>query len=431
MKKSHDTNLDPQSPAIPDSIAELMNSGIDVKLHLIQYHAHLAYLLAQELLEEEVTSLAGVRYERDKPLESRYRRWGSNPGSVRIDEERVPVRVPRVRDVEAGCERPLESYQSLKEGIDIDDQLEQSILLGLSTRDYSSVAGSILDGFGISPSSVSRAFQERSSEALTVFETRQLSEEQFIALWIDGKHLARHQIVICMGLSEDGRKIPLGFVETTTENAEAVAGLLRDLIRRGLAFQEGLLCVIDGSKGLKAAVEEVFGKKAAIQRCQFHKRENVISYLNEKDKESYRMRLQRAYMKKTYKEAREALYEIHADLEKLNHSAANSLLEGLEETLTMHGLGLIDELGRSLKTTNAIENLNGQLEKRIGRVKRWMNSDQRQRWVAMSLLDIEPRMRRIDSFDKLPLLRAALIDYIENKRQKAAENESSNAENFN
>lgn len=431
MSKSHDTKPTSETPAIPDSIAALMDSGIDVKLHLIQYHAHLAYLLAQELLEEEVTSLAGGRYDRDKPLESRYRRWGSNPGSIRIDEERVPVRVPRVRNVEAGRERPLESYQSLKEGIEIDDQLEQSILLGLSTRDYSSVAGSILDGFGISASSVSRAFQERSSEALKEFETRQLSEEPFIALWIDGKHLARHQMVICMGLSEDGRKIPLGFVETTTENGEAITGLLRDLIRRGLGFEEGLLCVIDGSKGLKAAVEGVFGEKAVIQRCQWHKRENVISYLNEKDKESYRRRLQRAYMKKTYEEAKKALFSIHADLVKLNRSAANSLLEGLEETLTMHNLGLIDELGRSLKTTNAIENLNNQLQKRLGRVKRWMNSDQRQRWVAMSLLDIEPRMRRVDGFDKLPLLRAALKDYRKKKRHKAAENGSSDAENFN
>ena len=108
MKKSHDTNLDPQTPVVPGNIAELMTSGIDVKLHLIQHHAQLAYLLASELLQEEVATLAGDKYERDKPLESRYRRWGSNPGSIRIDEERVPVRVPRVRDIEAGQERPLE-----------------------------------------------------------------------------------------------------------------------------------------------------------------------------------------------------------------------------------------------------------------------------------------------------------------------------------
>ncbi len=431
MKKYHNTNAGTETPEVPGSIGELMDAGIDVKLHLIQHHAQLAYMLAQELLQEEVVDLTGSKYERDKPMGSRYRRWGSNPGSIRINEERVPVRVPRVRDIEACQERPLESYQSLKEGLDIDDQLEKSILLGLSTRDFSSVSGSILNGFGISPSSVSRAFQDRSSKALEEFESRQLDEEQFIALWIDGKHLARHQIVICLGLTEEGRKIALGFVETTTENAEAVKGLLRDLIRRGLSFEEGLLCVIDGSKGLQAAVGDVFGEKAAIHRCQWHKRENVVGYLNEEDKKSYRKRLQRAYEKKTIEDARKALYEIHADLEKLNRSAANSLIEGLEETLTLHRLGVIEELGVSLKTTNVIENLNSQLGKRIGRIKRWINSDQRQRWVAMSLLDIEPRLRRINSYDKLPLLRAALKENIEKRNQQTAENESSDEENFN
>lgn len=431
MNKHHDTNLGTQTPDIPGSIAELMESGLDVKLHLIQHHAQLAWLLAQELLQDEVVSLTGDKYDRDKPMGSCYRRWGSNPGSIRIDEERVPLRVPRVRDVEVSQERPLESYQSLKEGIDIDEQLEKSILLGLSTRDFSSVSGSILQGFGISPSSVSRAFQQRSAKALEEFESRRFDEEEFVALWIDGKHLARHQIVICLGLSEDGRKIALGFVETTTENAEAVKGLLRDLIRRGLTFERGILCVIDGAKGLKAAVEDVFGEMAAVHRCQWHKRENVVGYLNEEDKKSYRKRLQRAYGKKTYKDARKALYQIHADLTKLNRSAANSLIEGLEETLTLHRLGVFDELGTSLKTTNVIENLNSQLGKRLGRIKRWMHSDQRQRWVAMGLLDIEPRMRRINAHSQLPLLRAALIENIEKNRQKSAESESSDQENFN
>jgi transposase-like protein len=408
-----------------------MGSGLDMKLHLVQHHARMAYMLAEEILREETTMLTGEKYERDKPCGGRYRRWGTNPGSVRIDRERVPIRVPRVRDVEASEERPLESYGRLKEGIEIDDRLEQSILLGLSTRDYAGVAGSLLEGFGLSASSVSRAFQERSASALEAFEQRRLDEETFIGLWIDGKYLSAQQMVICLGLTEDGRKMPLGFVETTTENAEAIKGLFQNLIRQGLTFDEGILCIVDGAKGLSSAVREVFGEKALIQRCQWHKRENVVAYLSEKDKPKVRGRLQRAYELPDYKEARKALVDVHRDLLKLNRSAANSLMEGFEETLTLHRLGVFEELGKSLKTTNAIESLNSQLGKYLRRVKRWMHSDQRQRWVAMGILEAEKRMRRINSSDKLPMLRAALQNEIKKEKTNDAEIEPLHEENFN
>ena len=156
----------------------------------------------------------------------------------------------------------------------------------------------------------------------------------------------------------DGRKLPLGFVETTTENsdgypsAEAIKGLLQDLIGRGLAFEQGLLCVIDGAKGLFKAVREVFGSLACVQRCQWHKRENVVSYLAKKDQAAYRRRLQQAYQQPDYTAAKASLVQIHAELKGLSRSAARSLMEGLEETLTLHRLGLFDELGTSLKTTN-------------------------------------------------------------------------------
>ena len=421
MKYKNDTNEARETPEIPRSIEEIMTAGLDMKLHMVRHHAQMAYLLAGEIMNEELVFLTGERHARDKPLGGQLRRWGSNPGSVRIDGERVPIRVPRVRDLEAARERPLESYQQLKTGIEIDERLEDSILLGLSTRDYERVAGSILGGFGLSQSSVSRAFTQRSAQALEAFEERRFDEEEILALWIDGKYLARHQIVICLGLSADGRKIPMGFVETTTENAEAIKGLLQRLVRRGLSFEEGILCIIDGSKGLFKAVRDVFGEYAAVQRCHWHKRENVTSYLNERDKPKYRRRLQSAYEQSTYEEAREALTDIHRELLSLNRSAANSLMEGLEETLTLHRLGIFDELGRSLKTTNAIESLNSQLGRYLRKVKHWMHSDQRQRWVAMAILESEKRMRRINHPENLPLLRAALQENIKQNRLNNAE----------
>src|SRR5690606_15630463 len=279
----HNTTHESLPPELPECLQQVLSGGLDVKLHLLMHYAELARLLAREILEDEVGSLCGARYSRDKPLDGRYRRWGHNPGSIRIGAERVPIEVPRVRDVEAEQERSLESYQQMKAPIEMDQRLEEAILLGLSQRDYGRVAGAFLDGFGLSQSSVSRVFQERSRTALEAFEARELSEEDFVALWIDGKYLAGVQMVICLGLTIDGRKLPLGFVETTTENSAAIKGLLQDLVGRGLCFSEGLLCVIDGAKGLYKAVEEVFGGYAEVQRCQWHKRENVVSYLPKQD----------------------------------------------------------------------------------------------------------------------------------------------------
>lgn len=424
------THEDELSPAQLQFLHQVQEQDLDVKLSLLRHHAKMAELLALEVMEDEVTALAGERYAREKPHASRYVRWGSNPGSVEIDGERVPLKVPRVRDRETQKERPLESYQTMKRPVEIDTKLEEAILLGLSQRDYQRVASAFLDGFGLSQSSVSRKFQERSRKALEEFEARSLEEMDLIALIIDGKYLAAHQMVICLGVDTDGHKIPLGFIETTTENSQAIEGLLHELTGRGLEFSEGLLCVVDGAKGLSKAIREVFGEFAFVQRCQWHKRENVVSYLNENDKERYRRKLQRAYELPTYSGARAALMEIHAELQTLNRSAARSLVEGLEETLTLHRLGLFEELGRTFKTTNSIENLNSQLTKYLGRVKHWMHSDQRQRWVAMALMEVEQKMRRIDHYQKLPELRKAMMKRLEERQPPRAE-EPLAAQSFN
>jgi len=375
---------------------------------LIEHHMELARMLGREILDEEVCQLAGERYSRSKPYGGRYSRWGSNPGSVRIAGERVPVEVPRVRDNRHQQSHSLESYQSLHNGPEFSEQLYDNVLLGLATGDYDRVASEFVDGFGLSQSSVSRAFQERSRKALEEFERRPLDGYDFVGLWIDGKSQAREQIVIALGLTIQGEKVPIGFVQATTENSTAVQGLLGDIVHRGFSFTQGILCVVDGAKALSKAILDVFGACAIIQRCQWHKRENVLSYLNESDKESYRRRLQQAYQRSDYEEAKAALMGIQTELKSLNLSAANSLMEGLEETLTLQRLGLFDLLGKSLKTTNCIENLNSQLCKYTGRVKHWKSSDQRHRWVAAGLLEIEKKMRRIDNYKHLPLLRTAL-----------------------
>ena len=370
----------------------------------------MARLLAEQILDEEVEGLAGDRYSR-KGHGNPFRRWGSNPGSIRIDGEKVPIDVPRVRDTDAEEERSLESYQAMKSA-DPGPGLMKAILLGLSQGDYQQVAGQFVDGFGLSQSSVSRRFQERAQKALEEFENRSLEEENFLALWIDGKRVAGEQMIVCMGVTESGYKKVLGFTQATSERSEPVIELLRDLLGRGLTFEEGILCVIDGSKGLRKAIDEVFGERAEVQRCQWHKRKNVVSYLPKADQKTWRSRLQRAYQETTYEAAKDRLTDLHAELQQINRRAARSLQEGLEDTLTLHRLGLFDELGKSLKTTNCIESLMGDVEEYTRDVKRWHHSPQRHQWMAVAVMEAEEGFRRLDGYEDLPRLRAALKETI-------------------
>jgi len=296
----------------------------------------------------------------------------------------------------------------------------RKITLGLSQKDYERVTRTVLESFGMSQSAVSRSFIEESSKRLKEFESRDLGKYDFIALIVDGKYLSRDNIIIALGVTITGVKIPLGFVQATTENTEAVKGLIQDLIKRKFRFKEGILTIVDGSKGLKKAIIETFGKYALIQRCQWHKRENVVSYLNKNQEDIFRGKLQRAYKEPDYETAKSRLYEIRDELEKINRSAARSLEEGLEETLQLHKLGLVEELGTSFSTTNLIENLNSQLRKYLGRIKKWVNPDMKARWLATSLTEIEHNMRRVNNYEKLYLLRAAIKSELKLKQQKVA-----------
>ena len=215
-------------------------------------------------------------------------------------------------------------------------------------------------------------------------------------------------MVIALGITLSGEKRFLGFVETDTENAPVLTLFLRALVERGLDLSQGVLVILDGGKGLRAAVRKAFRGRALVQRCQWHKRENVVSYLGKHEQVVWRQRLQRAYNRPDYNEAIGALETLHRELDERNQSAAGSLAEGLDETVTLHRLGLFGVLGRSLKTTNGLESVNALVEERCAKVDHWQNSSQRQRWLATALLDIEPRLRKVAGYRHLPKLRAEL-----------------------
>ena len=327
----------------------LRDQTIDVKMGLMQNHLSLCQLIANQIMEEEVYRLSGARYSRDKPHDGRYSRWATNPGSIRIGDMKLRVQVPRVRDTFDEQCVPLESYSKMHQVDAPTEQLIRAVLRGLSTRDYEGVIDCMGEGFGLKKSEVSRRFIEASKEKVKEFIERDLSGERFMAV------------------------------------------------------------IIDGSKGFRKAIKQIAGQDALIQRCTWHKLENIKSYLPEEEHSKVKEDYYRALSVEDHDDAKKQLLELEAGLRKNNIAAANSVMEAIDEILTLHHLGVDPKLRMSLRSTNCIENLNSQLHKYTRKVKNWNSSDQRYRWIASGLLEVEKKMRRISNYRKLPLLKKAIL----------------------
>ena len=218
-----------------------------------------------------------------------------------------------------------------------------------------------------------------------------------------------------LGIGWDGRKTVLGLREGATENATVVSELLSDLAGRGLDFGVPRLYVLDGSKALAAAVRRHAGQAACIQRCQVHKRRNVLDHLPEEYRQTVKRKLQNAYGMAEYADVKRALEKLHRELMDLNPSAARSLGEGMEETLTVHRLGVPPKLRRSLASTNVIESAFSIVETVCRNVKRWRPGDQIERWVGSGLLVAERQFRKVRGFREIPLLLASLANTVSRK----------------
>lgn len=390
-------------PAERDEAVE----GVNARVAMIQALIPLGLEAVSEALQREVVTLAGERYARAGGRPELVR-WGQQRGSVYLADQKLPVVVPRVRDRARQLEVPLAAYQQLQQPRAVDEGLFRRILAGVACREYAACAEAVPEAFGLARATVSRRFVRASARRLRELQERALAGERWVALLIDGKTFAEDQLVIALGVTRQGEKRMLGLVQTATENGRVCAAFLRELVERGFAAGDGLLVVLDGAKGLRAAVAEVFGARAQVQRCQWHKRENVVRHLPYGLQATWRRKLQAAYEQPTYAQAKAALRRLEAELRLLNASAAKSLSEGLEETLTLHRLGLFRELGLSFKTTNALESILAQVERRTGKVSYWRTSEQKQRWCAAALLAIEPRLRKVRGYRHLPRLLEAL-----------------------
>ena len=236
---------------------------------------------------------------------------------------------------------------------------------------------------------------------------RKLSDLDIGAVFLDGVHRGGQCVLVALGVSRDGMKHCLGLWQGATENGAVCESLLQDLIRRGLDPEQRRLFIIDGAKALSSAIRRKF-PGSEIQRCQIHKRRNVAEHLPDTHQPDLERRLKAAYAMSSYKEAKSALNRVVDYLERLNPSAARSLEEGMEETLTLHRLGVADALRVSLKSTNIIESSLSRVEEMSGRVKRWRAGDHLQRWTAKALLIAEESWRKVKGWQSMPALMDSL-----------------------
>ena len=388
---------------------------LDSRVELIQMLIPLGLQAVEEELQAEVARLVGARYSR---AQAEQKRWGSNPGSVFLGTQKVAIRVPRVRDVAVPRAVPLASYRALQNPQVIEDRVLAQVINGISTRKYERAARAVPECFGVKRSSISRKFIPATAKKLEAFLQRDLSGEDLVAIFIDGKRLAETDMILARGVTLEGKKIILGFIEANTENYTVCKDFINDLVERGLRTDQEILFIMDGAKGLYKGIKAVLREQAVVQRCQWHKRENVLDYLNPTQAEPFRRVLQRAYEQPTSEKAKAALQMLQKELAVLNGSAVKSLEEGLEETLTWHRLGLFKELGTSFKTTNCIESLNRQVGIYTDRVSYWKTSDQRQRWLAAACVEIEPRLHKVKGHRYLKALRQAMHEWNTAKERK-------------
>jgi putative transposase len=353
------------------------------------------------LMQEEVRELVGERSQRQ--AERSANRWGSEQGYCVVMGQKVPVKRPRVRTTD-DQEVRLGSYEMFHRGEPLTETVWEKLMLGLSTRKYGQAVRQFSEAYGLEKSAISEHFIAASRAKLKDLMESRLDKTRLCALLIDATPFEGQQMVVALGIGQDGRKTILGIRQGATENATVVGELLGDLVSRGLDFTEPRLYVLDGGKALTAAVKRYAGESATIQRCQVHKRRNVLDHLTDEQKPGIAKRLHAAYALEDHATAKQALNKLHRELMDLNPSAARSLGEGMEETLTVHRLHVPMQLRKTLASTNVIESAFSTVERVCRNVKRWHDGDQRERWVGSGLLVAQKQFRRIIGYKQIPAL---------------------------
>jgi len=364
----------------------------------------------QAMFAAEVTSVAGVKGKHDPDRTAV--RHGAEKGSVTLGGRRVAVSRPRARTLD-GHEVPLASYAHFA----ADDLLSQVVLermlAGVATRRHARVAEPVGEQIADAATStgrsaVSRRFIRKTETALAELLARDLAAEDIKVLMLDGEHMAGRCVIVALAITADGRKLPVGLWDGATENKTVVRSMLADLVSRGLSADDGLLVVMDGAKALAAAVKEVFGNLAAVQRCTLHKRRNVADHLPDKEKAWVDAKLVKAFNHPDPELGLRNATHLAGLLDKAHPGAANSLREGLEEMFTVSRLGIDGRLAKTLVTSNPVESMISIARTTNRNVTRWRDGHMVLRWTAAGMLNAERSFRRIKGYKQMPQLVAAL-----------------------
>jgi transposase-like protein len=361
----------------------------------------------EAMLEEDRTALCGPRYAHDATRQAT--RAGTVGSEVVLGGRKVALRRPRVR-TEAG-EVPLPTFRAMADTDPLNRRVVQQMLIGVATRRYARSLEPVppaVQSRGTSKSAVSRRFVAKTTAQLATWQSAPLDALDLVALLIDGVHVGDHCLIVALGIAADGQKHALGLWDGSTENATVCQHLLANLQSRGLRTDRSLLVILDGSKAIRKAVQATFGAAALVQRCQVHKMRNVLDHLGDRHRPWAQAILRRAYQSADLKTAQRLLLDLARRLETEHPSAAESVREGLDETLTVLTLPLSARLRRSLATTNAAESLISRTRQVKRNVKRWRGGQMMVRWVAAGILEAVKGFRRLKGHADMHTLVAAL-----------------------
>ena len=363
-----------------------------------------------ELMEEEVDDVVGAKGKWNP--ERTAVRHGHEAGAVTLGGRRVAVERPRVRAADGSSEIELATYQHFADRDPLARVVLERMLAGVSTRRYPRTQDPVGEEVetrarSTSKSSVSRTFVERTREALGELMGRQLGDLRLAVMMLDGLELKGRMMIVALGITTQGVKIPLGLWEGSTENATVATALLADLVERGLDPEQGMLFVLDGSKALRKAVRSVFGE-VPVQRCLWHKERNVLGHLPERDRPQVKARMRRAWRETDYPRALEQLRQLAGELDHTHPGSAASLREGMEETLTVIKLGIKGKLRRTLESTNACESMIDTVRRTQRNVKNWGSGEMGLRWTAAGMLEAEQQFRKVIGYTDLPRLAVAI-----------------------
>ncbi len=372
----------------------------------------------EAVLQLSAQKIAGSK-SRGKATDREIYWHGRQRGVVKLSERKVRVKKPRLRrkGQGQGGEVEVPAYETMRDNTGLGQRMLEILMRGVSTRSYAEVLPEMAEAVGVSRSSVSRETIEEGERRLKELAERRFDDLDILVIYLDGFQLASYHVLGAVGVDENGRKHVLGLREGASENATVTTALLEDMVERGIKPDRRRLFVIDGSKALRKAIDQVYGHHNPVQRCRNHKLRNVLGHLPEDEHDQVKAAM-RAAFKLDGDEGVRKLEQLACWLEREHPSAAASLREGLKELFTINRLGLPASLRRCLGSTNVIDSSHSGVRCKTRRVTNWQSGSMALRWATAAFLATEKNYRKIMGHHQLWMLKAHLDEAVEGANEQ-------------